>query len=114
MATYSKPLVTTHVYDHNQNEYVFADTPQVNGEGKLTGAVSRYGTTVRDQILKGETVESINTDGDRYVIPYHSVVFAGVEEDSEDGFPNTYGKCMTADEGDEPTPPEDDSDEPIF
>ena len=103
MATYSKPLVATTVYDHSQTDFTFTDTPQVNGEGKLTGEVSRYGTTVRDQILRGDTVDSITVGGYHVVIPYHSVIYATVEEGSEDGFPKTYGKCMTADEGGAPS-----------
>ena len=109
MATYSKPLVTTTVYGHSQTSFVFEDTPQVNGEGKLTGEVSRYGTTVRDQILRGDTVDSINAHGDHVVIPYHSVVYATVAEDSEEGFPKTYGKCMTADKGGTPSDDSDDN-----
>ena len=109
MATYSKPLVTTTVYDHSEAISVFEDTPQVNGDGKLTGEVSRYGTTVRDQILRGDTVDSITANGDHVVIPYHSVVYATVAEGSEEGFPKTYGKCMTADEGGTPSDDSDDN-----
>ena len=111
MATYSKPLVAITVQPHDGDNVGFADVPQVNGEGKLTGEVSRYGTTVRDQILRGDTVDSINIDGDHIVIPYHSVVYATVLEGSEEGFPKTYGKCMTADEGGTPSDDSDDSDD---
>lgn len=99
MATYSKPLILVGVYDHDGNVFTFEDTPVQNSEEKFTGDVNRYGSNVKSQILRGEAVDSISTDDDHVVIPYHSVVMAVVTSELEGGFPNRYGVCMTADEG---------------
>ncbi len=79
---YTKPLVTTTVYYHNGTDpIVFADAI-VNGD------TVRYGTTVKKQILRGDTVDSTGAIGEgdaaNYVIPYHAVIYATVAvEDSE-------------------------------
>lgn len=87
---YKKPLVTTTVYYHGgENTVVFADSIS-------NGKTMRYGSTVREQLLKEETVDSIGAiDGGEptnYVIPYHAVIYAEV----------------IVNESDEQTAPEDD------
>lgn len=73
---YTKPLVTTTVYYHGgENPIVFADAI-TNGE------TVRYGTNVRNQLLHGDTIESVGKigagDATKYVIPYHAVIYATV------------------------------------
>lgn len=82
-ATYKKPLVTTTVFYHDgTNPVVFADAI-------TNGKTVRYGSTVKEQLLKEETVDSVgvvdNGDPTNYVIPYHAVIYAVVAtEESAD------------------------------
>lgn len=72
----TKPLVTITVYYHGgENPIVFADAVS-------NGKTVRYGTNVRDQLLHGDTIESVGKigagDAEKYVIPYHAVIYATV------------------------------------
>ena len=75
---YTKPLVTTTVYYHNGTDpVVFADAIE-------NGVTVRYGSDVRGQILHGDTVDAVDQDGNKTIIPYHAVIIAIVEvADSE-------------------------------
>ena len=87
-----KSLVTTTVYYHNGSDpIVFADAVE-NGE------TTRYGTTVRKQILEKETVDAVGTIGEgeatHFVIPYHAVIYAIVAtEESENLTPAEDNFC---------------------
>lgn len=73
---YKKPLVTTTVYYHN------GDNPVVFADAIINGKAVRYGTIVKEQLLKEETIDSVGTinsgNPTNYVIPYHAVVYAEV------------------------------------
>lgn len=73
---YKKPLVTTTVYYHDGTD------PVVFADAITNGKAVRYGSTVKEQLLKEETVDSVgvvgNGDPTNYVIPYHAVIYAVV------------------------------------
>lgn len=74
---YKKPLVTTTVYYHDGTD------PVVFADAITDGKAVRYGTIVKEQLLKEETIDSVGTVGEgdptNYVIPYHAVIRASVE-----------------------------------
>ena len=79
---YTKPLTTTTVYYHN-------GTDPVVFEDAISGGVTvRYGTTAKDQILHGDTVDAVGTvnggDPTHYIIPYQSVLVAIVSVDDSE------------------------------
>lgn len=73
---YKKPLVTTTVFYHDGTDPVVFEDSIENGD------VKRYGSIVKGQLLKEETVDSVGTVGNgdptNYVIPYHAVIYAVV------------------------------------
>ena len=80
---YKKPLVTTTVFYHDGTD------PVVFADAITDGKAVRYGSNVKEQLLKEETVDSVGTVGDgdptNYVIPYHAVIYAVVTvAESED------------------------------
>jgi len=80
---YKKPLVTTTVFYHDGTD------PVVFADAITDGKAVRYGSNVKEQLLKEETVDSVGTVGDgdptNYVIPYHAVIYAVVTtEESAD------------------------------
>ena len=91
--SYTKELVTVTVKVHDGSEIVFADSVS-------DGKTYRYGTAVRSQLLLGGTVESIGTvsggEATKYIIPYHSVVYATVETAASEALtPATDEFCVT-------------------
>lgn len=80
---YTKPLVTTTVYYHGGTDpIVFADAIS-------EGQTVRYGTTVKEQILKNKVVDSVGAinggDATHFVIPFGMVIYATVAvADSEE------------------------------
>ena len=73
---YKKPLVTTTVYYHDGTD------PVVFADAITDGKAVRYGSNVKEQILKEETIDSVGAvnggDPTNYVIPYHAVIRATV------------------------------------
>lgn len=73
---YKKPLVTTTVYYHDGTD------PVVFADAIADGKAVRYGSNVKEQLLREETIDSVGTinsgDPTNYVIPYHAVIFAEV------------------------------------
>lgn len=73
---YKKPLVTTTVFYHDGTD------PVVFADAITNGKAVRYGSTVKEQLLKEETVDSVGVVGNgnptNYVIPYHAVIYAEV------------------------------------
>ena len=93
MAT--KPLVTTTVYYHGGTDpIVFADAIN-NGE------TTRDGSNVRAQLLREDTVEGIGAiDGGtaaKYIVPYHSVIFAVIEVSTGEFTPAEDAFCVAGD-----------------
>ena len=81
---YTKPLLRAKVYYHGGYEVEFEDA--IN-----EGETVRYGSTVRKQALHGDTIDSIDVNGDHYIIPYHAVIYVQI----------------TASQSEEQTKPED-------
>lgn len=87
-----KSLVTTTVYYHGGTDpIVFADAVD-------NGDTTRYGTTVRKQILEKKTVDAVGAIGAgdpmHFVIPYHAIIFATVAvEESENLTPAEDDFC---------------------
>lgn len=67
----TKPLVTTEVTIHGEDAMTFADKME-------NGVTTRDGSNVRDQIVKGRTIEATNNAGVNVVIPYHAIVMAKI------------------------------------
>lgn len=70
---YTKPLVTTTVTVHG------LDTAIVFQDDIANGVTTRDGSNARAQILKGETIEAFDSDGNKEIIPYHAVIMAVIE-----------------------------------
>ena len=72
-----KPLITTTVTVHDvQGTIVFADAI-------TDGVTVRYGSIARQQILNGETIDSVGTwsgETGAIVIPYHAIIKADISE----------------------------------
>lgn len=66
---YTKPLVTTEVVDHDGNEITFADAI-------VNGKTVRYGSIVKEQLLREDTVDAVANDNVHHIIPYHAVLDA--------------------------------------
>lgn len=79
---YKKPLVTTTVYYHNGTD------PIVFEDAIDNGTTYRYGSTAREQLLRGDAVDSmaeIESAMTKVIIPYHAVIYATVTiADSEE------------------------------
>ena len=93
---YTKPLVTTTVYYHNGTDPIVFEDAVDNGK------TVRYGSTVKEQLLREDTVESVGSvnggDATKYIVPYHSVIFATVAvADSEAITPAEDAFCVAED-----------------
>lgn len=79
---YTKPLITTTVYYHD------GESPAVFADAITDGKTTRAGSTAREQLLNGDTVDAIGAVGEgdaaNIVIPYHSVIYATYAKDDSE------------------------------
>ena len=90
MAT--KPLVTTTVFYHGGTD------PIVFEDAINNGVTGRDGSNVKAQLLRRDTVDGVDQNGDHYIIPYHAVILASVTSTAGEFTPAQDAFCVAGNE----------------